>query len=117
MLVTLGLVFGELAVVARGQPCLVVGDFNVEPLKIPSLAKDMSAGFWVDLEFCWAFALGSELAVICKRTWESDSGNRRDFQIGCLLCAAAVRSCSVLPDRWIQVDGQSYPWFAWFFLV
>ena len=25
---------GELAVVARGQPCLVVGDFNVEPMKI-----------------------------------------------------------------------------------
>ena len=30
---------GELAVVARGQPCLVVGDFNVEPSKIPSLPK------------------------------------------------------------------------------
>ena len=27
--------FGELSVVARGQPCLLVGDFNVEPTKIP----------------------------------------------------------------------------------
>ena len=26
---------GELAVVARRQPCLIVGDFNVEPTKIP----------------------------------------------------------------------------------
>ena len=26
---------GELGVVAREQPCLVVGDFNVEPTKIP----------------------------------------------------------------------------------
>ena len=24
---------GELGVVARGQPCLIVGDFNVEPTK------------------------------------------------------------------------------------
>ena len=24
-------VIGELNVVARGQPCLIVGDFNVEP--------------------------------------------------------------------------------------
>ena len=26
---------GELCVVARGQPCMLVGDFNVEPTKIP----------------------------------------------------------------------------------
>ena len=35
---------GELAVVARGQPCLIVGDFNVEPTKIPCLAKGMGSG-------------------------------------------------------------------------
>ena len=58
---------GELAVVAWGQPCLVVGDFNVEPMKIPSLAKGISAGLWVDLESSWAFALGREPAVTCKR--------------------------------------------------
>ena len=28
----------ELSVVARGQPCLMVGDFNVEPTNIPCLA-------------------------------------------------------------------------------
>ena len=38
----------ELSVVARGQPCLLVGDFNVEPTKIPCLAKGISAGLWVD---------------------------------------------------------------------
>ena len=47
---------GELAVVARGQPCLIVGDFNVEPTKIPCLAKGISAGLWVDLEASWAAA-------------------------------------------------------------
>ena len=40
---------GELSVVSRGQPCLLVGDFNVEPTKIPCLAKGISAGLWVDL--------------------------------------------------------------------
>ena len=38
---------GELHVVASGQPCLLVGDFNVEPTKIPCLAKGISAGLWV----------------------------------------------------------------------
>ena len=34
--------FAELAVVARGSPCLLVGDFNVEPTKIPCLSKGIS---------------------------------------------------------------------------
>ena len=59
---------GELAVVARGQPCLIVGDFNVEPTKIPCLAKGISAGLWVDLEASWAAASGRGPAVTCKRT-------------------------------------------------
>ena len=41
---------GELSVVARGQPSLLVGDLNVEPTKIPCLAKGISAGLWVDFE-------------------------------------------------------------------
>ena len=45
---------GELSVVARGQPCLLVGDFNVEPTKIRCLAKGISAGLWVDFEEAWA---------------------------------------------------------------
>ena len=48
----------ELSNVARGQPCLVVGDFNVEPTKIPCLAKVTSAGLWVHLEEAWALAAG-----------------------------------------------------------
>ena len=92
----------ELAVVARGQLCLIVGNFNVEPTKVPCLAKGISAGLWIDLEASWAAASGSNPTVTCKRTWDSDSGNRRDFQIGCPLCAAAVLSCRVENDRWVQ---------------
>ena len=38
---------GELGVVGRRQPCLLVGDFNVEPTKIRCLAKGISAGLWL----------------------------------------------------------------------
>ena len=98
--------------VARGQPCLIVRDFTAEPTKIPSLAKGISAGLWVDLEACWAYASGGEPAVTCKRTRASDSGDRRDFQIGCPLCAAAVRSCSVLLERWTQPHLAVRYWFV-----
>ena len=50
---------GELAVVARGQPCLMVGNFNVEPTPRYLLCgKGVSAGLWVDLQACWAAAAG-----------------------------------------------------------
>ena len=85
--------------VAREQPCLIVGDFNVEPPKIPCLAKGISAGLWVDLEAAWALARESQPAVTCERTWDSDGGYRRDFMVGCTLAAAAaVTSCRVELD-------------------
>ena len=56
----------ELSVVARGQPCMLVGDFNVEPTKIPFLAKGISAGLWVDLEELGLLPLvGSFLLLVC----------------------------------------------------
>ena len=53
--------------VACGQPCLLVGDFNVEPTKIPCLAKGISAGLSVDFEEAWALAAGLHPAPTCKR--------------------------------------------------
>ena len=70
---------GELSVVARGQPSMIVGDFNVEPTKIPCLAKGISAGLWVDFEESWALTAGLQPAPTCKRAWSSSCGNRRDF--------------------------------------
>ena len=61
--------FAELAVVARSSPCLLVGDFNVEPTKIPCLSKGISAGLWVDLDAAWAAAQGRQPAVTCTRSW------------------------------------------------
>ena len=85
---------GELSVVARGQPCLLVGDFNVEPTKIPCLAKGISAGLWVDFEEAWALAAGLQPAPTCKRSWTAAG-------VGRPLAVAAVLSCRVQADRWI----------------
>ena len=92
---------GELYVAALGQPCLLVGDFNVEPTKIPCLAKGISAGLWVDFGEAWALAAGLQPAPTCKRSWTAAGGHRRDFILGCPLAAAAILSCKVQPDRWI----------------
>ena len=93
----------ELSVVSRWQPCLFVGDFNVEPTKIPCLAKGISAGLWVDLEEAWALAAGLRPAVPCKKAWDSVGGHRRNFMVGCPLTVAAVLSCKVLNYRWIAL--------------
>ena len=79
---------------------MLAGDFNVEPTKIPCLAKGISAGLWVDLEVSWASATGRQPSSTCMREWGS-GGTRRDFMIGCPLTAAAVLTCMVQPDRWI----------------
>ena len=93
---------GELSVVARGgQPCLLVGDFTVEPTKIPCLAKGNSAGLWVDFGEAWALPTILSPAPSCKRSWTADGGHRRDFILGCPLAAAALLCCKVQPDRWI----------------
>ena len=92
---------GELYVAALGQPCLLVGDFNVEPTKIPCLAKGISAGLWVDFGEACALAAGLQLVPTCKRSWEAVGGHRRDFMVGCPLAAAALLSCNVQPGRWI----------------
>ena len=81
---------GELGVVAREQRFMVVGDFNVEPTKIPCLAKGISAGLWVDLEAAWALAAGLQPSPTCKREWDYFGGRRRDFMVGCPRAVAAV---------------------------
>ena len=103
--------FGELGVVAREEPCSVVGDFNVEPTKIPCLAKGISAGLWA-----WAFASGWQPGVTCKRSWDSAGGS---FMVGCPRAVAAVSGCMVREDRWIlphlavRAHFQYSRWVSW----
>ena len=89
---------GELGVVARGQPCMLIGDFNVEPTKIPCLAKGISAGLWVDLEASSALVSGGQLTATCKRAWNSSGGHRRDLMVVALLLLLLLFfPCSVQP--------------------
>ena len=93
---------GELSVVAREQPSMLAGNFNVEPTKILRLARGISAGLWVDFEEAWALATGLQPAPTCKRDGSASGGHRRDFMVGCPhAAAAAVLSCKVQLDRWI----------------
>ena len=90
----------ELAVVASGQLCLIVGDLNVEPDRIPCLLKGLMAGHWFDLQSSWASASGVDPLPPCCRTFGS-GGTRRDFILGCPHAISALRWCSVLQERWI----------------
>ena len=73
--------WGSGNVVARGQPCLLVGDFNVEPTKIPCLAKGIMAGLSVDLEASWASASGWVPGFTCRQDWVSTLASRRDLMV------------------------------------
>ena len=54
------------------------------------------------MEAAGAGVAGVVRAITCKRSWDSACGSRRDFIVGCLLAAAAVVSCDVDEERWIQ---------------
>ena len=100
----------ELAVVASCSPCLLAGDFNVEPTKIPCLSKGISAGLWVDLDAAWSATQGWHPAVTCKRSWVSTGGSRRDFFVGCPLATAAFLLCylKILFCIFLQVVAASF---------
>ena len=66
---------GELSVVARGQPSMLVGDCNVEPTKNPLPVIGISAGLWVDFEAAWALATGLRPAPSGKRDWTASGGH------------------------------------------
>ena len=86
---------GEVSVVAREQPCLLVGDFNVEPTKIRCLAKGISAGLRVDFEEAWALTSGLQPAPTCKRDWGATGGHRREFYgllPSCCCCCCFLQS-------------------------
>ena len=68
----------EANALGNGHPIFTAGDFNVSPLKIPSLALCMEQGGWVDLESAFASGKGPKPTSACKVSWTSD-GTRRDF--------------------------------------
>ena len=79
----------ELGVVSREQPCLLVGDFNVEPPRFFAWQK----GSWLG---SGASASGRVPGLTCRQDWGSTLGSRRDFMVGCPRAAAAVSGCEVM---------------------
>ena len=63
----------EAQVVCVGQPLLIAGDLNADPGVIPSLAKGISSGKFVD----------------------ECAGSRRDFMVGCPNALTASAACGV----------------------
>ena len=72
-------VLAEAGMCCCGQPVILAGDFNVDPIVTPSLAKGISDGQWIDLERAFAFGRGVPLSSTCQFQLDEDKGSRRDF--------------------------------------
>ena len=59
-----------------GQPCLIVGDLNVEPDRISCLLGGLAAGHWFDLQSSLASATGVDPLPTCCKTFGSSGGSR-----------------------------------------
>ena len=64
----------ELRVGGDGHPHLLLGDFNIEPSKIPCLAKGISEGLLVDFAEKFSASRGNLPARTCKNVWDSEPG-------------------------------------------
>ena len=59
-------VLAEARMCCAGQPVLFVGDFNADPIVIPSLAKGVMDGHWIDLEQAFATGRGVAPSHTCQ---------------------------------------------------
>ena len=105
-------VLAEARMCCAGQPVILAGDFNADPSVIPSLAKGIFDGHWIDLER--AFATGRRVppSYTCQFQLDEDKGFCRDFVLACPIAMAAATACSVLPDRWFTPHFAVYAEFA-----
>ena len=94
-------VLAEARMCCCGQPVILAGDFNADPIVIPSLAKGISDGQWIDLERAFAFGRGIPPSSTCQFQLDDDKGSRRDFLLVCPIALAAASACYVSLDRWL----------------
>ena len=90
----------ELSVVARGQPCLIVGDSDVEPTRIPCLAKGISAGLGLMLR-----KLGLWLLVCNQHLLVNGTGILLVVIVGILWLVALLRLLLFFP-AWFSLIGR-----------
>ena len=102
-----------LGLCCAGQPVILAGDFNADPTVIPSLAKGISDGQWIDLErdFCLR-SWSTLLPLLVSSNLTKIEGSRWYFLLACPIALAAATACSVLPDRWFTPHFAVYAEFA-----
>ena len=61
---------------SAGQPVILAGDVNADPTVIPSLAKGISDGQWVNLERAFACGRGVPPSSTCQFQFDEDKGSR-----------------------------------------
>ena len=105
-------VLAEARMCCCGQPVILAGDFNADPFVIPSLAKGISDGQWIDLERAFAFGRGVPPSSTCQFQLDEDKGSRRDFLLACPIALAAASACYVSPDRWFTPHFSVYAEFS-----
>ena len=93
-------VLAEARMCCAGQPVILAGDFNADPTVIPSLAKGIFDGHWIDLERAFATGRGVLPSYTCQFQLDEGKGSRRDFVLACPTALPAATACYVLPDRW-----------------
>ena len=84
-------VLAEAKMCSAGQPVILAGDFNAELTVIPSLAKGISDGHWVDIERAFATGRGVPPSSTCQFQLDEDKGSRRDFLLACLIAQLLLR--------------------------
>ena len=91
---------GELYVAALGQPCLLVGDFNVEPTKIPCLEKGFRLGSGLTL-----VRLGL-LHLVCSLLLPvSVVGLRLEVIVGILFLVVLLLLLLFFPAKFSRIGG------------
>ena len=103
---------GELAVVARGQPVLLLVISMWSPPRFLAWQKGSRLGSGL----IWKL-LGLLLLVVFLRSLVNAHGTLIleigwIFIFGCPLCAAAVLSCGAMGDRWVRPHLAVRTWFA-----
>ena len=76
-------------------------DLNADPAVIHNLAKDISAGRYIDLALAYPLGAGLTPDVTCRFNREEGTGSRRDFFVGCPDALAASHA-SFVTDRWFS---------------
>ena len=96
-----GAVLAEAWMCCAGQPVILAGDFNAEPLWLSLLWLRVSL-MVIGLILSGPLPSGRGVppSSTCQFQLDEDKGSRRDFLLACPIALAAATACSVLPDRW-----------------